>query len=189
MSKAAYKKLNQVRINSGQLRGRTISFSSARVRPTKATVRKTLFNWLRPHIQEKTCLDCFSGSAILAFEAISEGAKFVFCTDSDQKVIRDIQNNIQRLSINTIRASQIAYPHNEPFPCQFDIVFCDPPFEDIPIDECLQWLVDRGCMRDGCFVYVEYEKTLELAKNSAFDCIKTATSAGVGFSLLVYRAI
>jgi len=51
------------------------------LRPTPNAVRETLFNWLAPVIEGASCLDLFSGSGALGFEAASRGAGRVDLVD------------------------------------------------------------------------------------------------------------
>lgn len=177
----------RVRVNSGKLRGRHITFSGKDIRPTKATVRKTLFNWLRPTIHGACCLDCFSGSGILAFEAVSEGAQSVTCLDQDEHVIRSIQQNCKQLSLNEIRCLKHRYPLPIKDNQRYDIVFCDPPFGRVSGSQCLDWLVRSGCMKNGCLVYIEYSSGDREIDWGPLSLLKSSRSAGVSFALLVYE--
>ena len=179
----------KVRVNSGILRGRQITFSGSGVRPTKSIVRKTVFNWLRPMIRGADCLDCFAGSGILAFDAISEGAKSVTCLDQDARVISDIQKNCEQLSVRNIRCFKHQYPMSISGVGRYDIVFCDPPFGDIGVTQCLEWLLDIECMRVGCLIYVEYPNGAPRVDWGPFKVLRSSRSAGVSFALLVYQNI
>ena len=177
----------KVRINSGKFRGRYITFSGKNIRPTKATVRKTLFNWLRPTIHGTHCLDCFSGSGILAFEALSEGAQSVTCLDQDESVMRSIQQNCQQLSLDEITCLKHRYPLPIKDKQQYDIVFCDPPFGRVTRSQCIDWLVSSGCMKNGCLVYIEYSSSEHVIDWGPLSLLKSSRSAGVSFALLVFE--
>ena len=86
-----------VRIISGHLRSQKIYFNDdGIIRPTTDRVKETLFNWLRSDIQGSHCLDLFSGSGSLGFEAFSRGAKSVMMCDSNLKTIKMLQENQNR---------------------------------------------------------------------------------------------
>ncbi len=88
------KPANQLRIISGKWRGRKISFvGDEGLRPTTDRTRETLFNWLMHDIRGATCLDLFSGSGALGFEALSRGAKHVVMIDSSAPVITQLKKN------------------------------------------------------------------------------------------------
>ena len=64
-----------LRIIAGRWKRQTIHFVGPEdLRPTPNMVRETLFNWLAPVIEGASCLDLFSGSGALGFEAASRGA-------------------------------------------------------------------------------------------------------------------
>ena len=179
---------NKVRINGGSLRGRVLSFSEKEIRPTKATVRKTLFNWLRPVIAGRTCLDCFSGSGVLAFEAVSEGAEYVLCLDRSPGVGGVIKENAERLYVSEkIESRRANYPDALKVTHQFDLVFMDPPFSGVDINESLLWLMRQSCMRSGCLIYVECLKGVELRSFDGLAVLKRSRSADVDFYLLLYK--
>jgi 16S rRNA (guanine966-N2)-methyltransferase len=167
------------------LRGRFVHFNGTEIRPTKSTVRKTLFNWLRPSIQGAVCLDCFSGSGILAFEAISEGAASVTCMDKSPAAIRGIEDNKKRMGIAVIDAKVHKFPKPLSADHQFDLVFLDPPFDHEHIVVYLDWLLDSGCLKKGGFIYIEQPKPLQQAEvPQPLRLFKSARTAGVYFSLL-----
>lgn len=177
---------NKIRINSGLLRGRMVRFSEADVRPTKATVRKTLFNWLRPVLAGKSCLDCFAGSGILAFEALSEGASQVLCVDRSTRVIGDIQKNARDFGVHGLSALQASFPCAIKTEQMFDIVFMDPPFTTVSSRDCLYWLRQQACIRPGALVYVEAGEPITAEAMQGFVVVRSAKTAGVCFYLLVH---
>ena len=174
----------KLRINSGTLRGRFIHFNGTEVRPTKSTVRKTLFNWLRPSIRGAVCLDCFSGSGILAFEAISEGASTVTCMDKNPDAIRGIEDNKKRMGVTGIDAKVHKFPKPLSSDHQFDLVFLDPPFDHEHIAVYLEWLLDSGCLKKGGVIYTEQPMPLQQEEiPQTLRLLKSARTAGVYFSL------
>ena len=178
---------NKVRINSGSLRGRCVSFSEPLVRPTKATVRKTLFNWLRPLIRGRRCLDCFSGSGVLAFEAVSEGASYVLCLDRSGQAVQDVRENAQKLGVDGVHVRRGKYPFSFGEGERYDIVFMDPPFGEFDVRDCLQWLSTQSCIQRGCLVYVEAPRAGVLDDIHGFSVYKQSLSAGVRFYLLIFQ--
>ena len=94
------RELGTLRIIGGQWRRRRITFDpSLGARPTPDRVRETVFNWLNSCIVGARCLDCFSGSGALGFEAMSRGAHCVTFIDSDPKILTNIQANAQQLQV------------------------------------------------------------------------------------------
>jgi 16S rRNA (guanine966-N2)-methyltransferase len=173
-----------LRINGGFLKGRCLQVGDVAIRPTKAQVRKTLFNWLRPIIAGKRCLDCFTGSGILGVEAKSEGAGAVVCLDRSEQVVRVLSRNIERMNVEEVAVSLWSFPERPPVTGGFDIVFLDPPFDSIRTEDVLCWLQDFVCLNVHCLVYVEAPAANTLALPDGFELYKQARSAGVQFCLL-----
>ena len=57
--------------------------------------QETLYNWLMPVIANSRCLDCFSGSGSLGFEAASRGAQNVTLLEKDKQVANQLKKNKQ----------------------------------------------------------------------------------------------
>lgn len=152
------KRNNQVRIIGGKWRGRKLTFPEVvGLRPTHARVRETLFNWLAPYIMNSVCLDLFAGSGALGYEALSRGAKKVVFVDKNKKVISSLKENKVRLDAEAaiiIAGSflQDNFCHEE----SFDIVFLDPPFQHDMLAPACSWLIQKGFVHTGTFVYFEH---------------------------------
>jgi len=148
---------NQVRIIGGEWRGRKLHFpQSPAIRPTPDRVRVTLFDWLQMHLAGKRCLDLFTGSGALGFEALSRGAREVVFVDTDSDAIHHVVRMLQTLGCDRGRVVQmdaamfLAQP-----PEPFDIVFLDPPFADRVLPQLCAQLESRGWLAPGAFIYLE----------------------------------
>lgn len=157
---------NSIRIIGGQWRGRRIGFADiSGLRPTPDRVRETLFNWLAPIVVGARCLDVFSGSGVLGFEALSRGAKQVLLLDAAPEAIQMIQSNAQRFQIEKDALTVI----QAEVPCQlerlkqekFDIIFLDPPFGRGLIPLVSDWLEQLACFAPNTWIYIETEATLQ----------------------------
>ena len=94
------KKQGECRIIAGKWRGRKISFDDAEgLRPTTDRIRETVFNWLQPFLNKSRCLDCFSGSGVLGFEALSRGAESVTFLEQNKKTADNLKQNIEVLGV------------------------------------------------------------------------------------------
>ena len=75
---------SKLRIIAGDWRSRQLLFEdSPGLRPTPERVRETLFNWLQNDVVASQCLDLYSGSGALGFEAASRGAKSVVMVENN----------------------------------------------------------------------------------------------------------
>jgi 16S rRNA (guanine966-N2)-methyltransferase len=97
-------------------------------------VRGGLFNTLGD-IAGLTVLDPFAGSGALGFEALSRGARKVIAVELDKSAQRIIELNAKKLGLRTefklVRASANAWLNTSADKATFDIVLCDPPYNDL----------------------------------------------------------
>lgn len=158
---------NQIRIISGQWRGRKITFEDLPgLRPTPDRVRETLFNWLGGRIVDAQCLDLFAGSGALSFEALSRGANKVMALDKNVAVINHIKENAAVLKtdrIEIIQADSLRWLENtnknrnanKDTKTVFDIIFVDPPFSEKILIECIQSIMKNAWLKDNGLIYFE----------------------------------
>ena len=128
-----------MRIIAGKLGGQQFKFpDNSRTHPMSEKARGSLFNALGD-ITGLTLLDTFAGSGAISFEAISRGAKNVVAIELDKKAHNSIQENIKQLlkdkssSIKAFRVNASTWSVNNQDQ-QFDIVVCDPPYDEIKED-------------------------------------------------------
>lgn len=153
-------KFSQVRIIGGRFRRRKIFFQGEEgLRPTHDRIRETVFNWLAPEIENKSCLDVFSGSGAMGFEALSRGAKKVTFIDNSRQVIQNLRVNAEVLAVTEADFYCCDFMKENPFHTQqFDLVFLDPPFQQRYIPEACRLLLSRGLLKKNALIYFEMEK-------------------------------
>lgn len=122
-----------MRIIAGSLGGR--NFNSPRghkTHPMSEKMRGALFNALG-ELDGLDVLDAYGGSGAMSFEAISRGARSAVCIDVDRDAYDCIRQNIATLrvrDIQVVRANAASWSQNNP-DALFDLVICDPPYDDI----------------------------------------------------------
>lgn len=149
-----------IRIIGGKWRGRKLSVLDRQgLRPTTDRVKETLYNWLMPVIHNSVCLDCFSGSGSLGFEAASRGAKSVTLLEKDKQVAQQLTKNKQLISCDTIDIYQTdtLLWLNKQTQQQFDIVFIDPPFHQSLVAKTVNQLEDNNWLKSSSYIYIETE--------------------------------
>jgi 16S rRNA (guanine966-N2)-methyltransferase len=162
---------NQLRIIGGKWRGRKLNFVDAQgLRPTLDRVRETLFNWLQPVIYNAHCLDLYSGSGALGFEALSRGADHVTMVDNNRQVISQINQNLQLLSCENADAvcmDAVDFLSQQNMQAitqsKYQVVFLDPPFNQGLLDSCCKKIEQQQLLADNSYIYIEAEKTLQLS--------------------------
>ncbi|MCX8649051.1 16S rRNA (guanine(966)-N(2))-methyltransferase RsmD [Gilliamella sp. B2776] len=157
-----------IRIIGGKWRGRKLSVLDKQgLRPTTDRVKETLYNWLMPVIYDSDCLDCFSGSGSLGFEAASRGAKNVILLEKDKQVAQLLKKNKQLIACDAIdiyHTNTLTWL-DQPAKKQFDIVFIDPPFYQSLVAQTIIQLEDHDWLKSSAYIYIETEKDLELMSN------------------------
>ena len=146
----------RLRIIGGRWRGRRFPCPPGDVtRPTGDRIRETVFNWLAPVIEGTRCLDLFAGTGALGLEALSRGAAGVSFVESDAVVAERLATTLAELNCadaDVIVGDAFRFLATTPRP--YDIVFLDPPFGIIDLEN-LCTLLDSGWLARGAYVYIE----------------------------------
>lgn len=171
----------KLRIIGGQWRSRIIQFEDAPgLRPTPGRLRETLFNWLQNDVPGSRCLDLFSGSGALGFEAASRGAKAVLMVESNPRATEWLKRNATLLEAECV---EIKNQKAEDFLCAsgnqaFDLVFMDPPFDLHMAESMCRLLAASGKLAPGAKIYVEIQRQQVLKKLPENWQILKQTKAG-----------
>lgn len=179
------KQHNTVRINAGQWRSRVLKFPDAKgLRPTPDRVRQTVFNWLGQDLTGKSCLDLFAGTGAMSFEALSRNAKQVVMVENAKAVAKVLKQNQTLLQadncqIITMDALQFLAGTQQ----QFDVIFCDPPYQNQWLGKLLPilgaYLTEEGVL------YAEAE--YEIATSEHWEVVKKGKAGHVFYHLLKCR--
>ncbi|MDQ6967234.1 MAG: 16S rRNA (guanine(966)-N(2))-methyltransferase RsmD [Mariprofundaceae bacterium] len=132
-----------MRITAGEFRSRTLNVPDIDgLRPTSSRVREALFNILGD-IEGWKILDLFSGSGVMAIEALSRGAAHVISIEHDREVCRHLHTLAQKFNIeNRWNIQQASLPkalaniHGQ----SFDWIFADPPYQVGIAEQIPLWL-------------------------------------------------
>jgi len=136
-----------VRITAGRLRGRKVAVPDvADVRPTPAKVRQALFNILGS-VQDLTVLELFSGSGLMALEALSRGATSVTSVEKNRRVVQHLKSVRSHLQLSEswqLMCGDVQAVLPRLAGRRFDIVFADPPYNTGISEKLPTWLDDAG---------------------------------------------
>ena len=130
-----------MRIISGKLKGKTISFlKSSITRPLKDSVKESIFNiiihsnLLNVKIRNSKILDLYSGIGSFGLECISRGAERITFVEKDKNAAEILKKNLIDLGIKknaTIIIDEIEnFLKKKDLSEKFEIIFLDPPFAD-----------------------------------------------------------
>ena len=129
-----------MRIISGKLKGKTISFlKSSITRPLKDSVKESIFNiiihsnLLNVSIKNSNILDLYSGVGSFGLECISRGAEKITFVEKDKNAAEILKKNLINLGIKknaTVVIDKIDNFLKKDLYEKFEIIFLDPPFAD-----------------------------------------------------------
>ena len=176
-----------IRLISGKWRGKKLPVKDIEgLRPTTDRTKETLFNWLMHDINNANCLDCFSGSGSLAFEALSRFAKQATLLEKDKSVAQQLRENLAVLSVDNaevIEGDSLNYL-KQVAKRQYDIVFIDPPFNKGLAQPCCDALYSNGYLAKQALVYIETEVELtNLIIPDTWELLKTKSTGQVTYQL------
>lgn len=120
-------------ITAGKYKGQKIIAPDENItRPTLSKVRMSVFNTLQAMVdfENLSFLDMYSGSGIMALEAISRGFLSVTMIEKNKKVYNTIRQNIKKYEpendIKLILGDSLKVC--EKLNSKFDIIYIDPPY-------------------------------------------------------------
>lgn len=125
------------------------------LRPTPDRVRETLFNWLGQDLSGWRCIDVFSGTGALGFEAASRGAQEVWMVEQDRVLVEQLQAIQRKLEAGAVRIERGdgVSVLRRLAPASMDAVFLDPPFDSALAEAALPAAV--VALKPSGFVYLE----------------------------------
>lgn len=144
----------EIRITSGKFRGRVLrSPDSVGTHPMGAREKLALFNMV--NVDGARVLDAYAGSGALGIEALSRGASEVVFVESNRRVARVVQENIDNIGVlDTLESSSVpegldttksvarvfaekvgSFAGRSEFEGYFEIILADPPYAKIQLAE------------------------------------------------------
>ena len=145
----------EIRIIGGQWRRTRLAVAQKPgLRPTPDRVRETLFNWLGQDLTNWKCIDAFSGTGALGFEAASRGAAQVIMNEQDPALVQQLQRLQQKLDAKMVKVQR-----GDGLSClksnaAQDLIFLDPPFGQAELFEPAVKAA-RDALNEGGFIYLE----------------------------------
>jgi 16S rRNA (guanine(966)-N(2))-methyltransferase RsmD len=148
-------------------------------RPTTDKTKETLFNILNPYLADADFLDLFSGSGAIGIEAISRGAKYAAFVEDSKAALDCIKANL--LFTKLANAAEII-PHTVTEAIRmlelrgkvFDVIFMDPPYNNLLEMEILLALQDSNIIYCDTIIVVEasLKTNFDYLENTKFRIFK-----------------
>lgn len=154
-----------MRVISGKYKNRRLfSPSDQSVRPVMDRVKEWVFNVIQDEVAGATVCDLFAGSGAFGIEACSRGARSVSFVDTARPSIKLIEKNIAHIKMDE---PYMTFPQNvgkfvKGSRSQFDLVFCDPPYDFPNCQELLKGFAETPFLKDNGLVIFEHHVTTEL---------------------------
>lgn len=128
-----------MRVIAGTAKGRRLDAPrGGGTRPATDRIRETLFAILEPILGDARVLDLFAGAGTLGIEALSRGSASATFVERSPEALKTLRKNITTSGFDdqaeVVAANVLAFLEQSIAP-SYDLVFCDPPFADVPILE------------------------------------------------------
>ncbi len=145
------------------------------IKPTLSKTRQGIFNTLSSMInfEDKIFLDMFSGSGIMALEAISRGFKAILF-EKDKKTAIAIKESFRLLDLTPEIYFGDALKNLPKLQIQPDIIFIDPPYDSNLYDQSLTLIKNNHHISENGIIILEHPID-KLIKYEGFELIKAKT--------------
>ena len=160
-------KKGEIRIIGGKWKGKKIYFDlNDDLRPTPDRAKETLFNWLGQDLKKMYCLDLFSGTGALGFEAFSRGAEKVTFVERNKDYLQKIKKVYLEISEKSdcdfFCSECLEWIQSNSSETKYDLIFIDPPFNKNLVQDLLAAILEKELLSKNGQIYFEFEKKLNL---------------------------
>ena len=178
---------SSIRIIGGRHKSYRIVFKATpALRPTTDRAKETLFSWLQFELENKSCLDLFAGTGGLGLEALSRGAQHVTFVEKEKSLYKNIIKNISHLGYDkkTQAACSDSFKWLQTNKQKFDIIFLDPPFDQIDYKILVRSIYQGNVLNEGGKVFLETNKHTELELSKTQEILKDKAIGDVRLMIL-----
>ncbi|MDQ6989914.1 MAG: 16S rRNA (guanine(966)-N(2))-methyltransferase RsmD [Mariprofundaceae bacterium] len=148
-----------MRITAGKMRGRVLQVPDVRgLRPTSSRVREAVFNILGD-MHGLSFLDLFSGSGVMALEALSRGASQAQSIEENHQACAAMRDIEQAWQVQNWTITQGTIPKVfQATSSHFDVIYADAPYQQGFAEQLAPWLAQAG-ITYRTFIIEEASKT------------------------------
>lgn len=183
-----------MRIITGSAKGvRLKTPQGMETRPTSDRVKESLFNILSNRVLDAMVLDLFAGTGNLGLEALSRGAAQAIFVDRSFNSINLIKDNASLTKL----ADRAECYKSDVFSAlskicqakqQFDLIFCDPPYNQGFVDKILQVVDNAEILAEDGILMIEHSKHEKvLFSLQKIEMIRTEKYGGTLISFFIRR--
>ena len=183
-----------MRIIAGILKGSTLYIPKDKnTRPLKDLTRESIFNLLNHsnkmslEIKKSNVLDLYAGTGSFGLECISRQAKSVCFVENRKNAVEILEKNIEKLKVE--KKAKIFFNNvfdlieKNIFVKKFDIIFCDPPFQDINIDKLIKMIFNKNLLNKNGILILHRKK---ITKEDLPFCYKILDTRTYGISKIIF---
>jgi len=155
-----------MRITGGIAKGQQLKVpKNDLIRPTTDRVREAIFSILASlNSHRSRGLDLFAGSGALGIEALSRDTEWVDFVDQAPKCCAIIKQNLQKIGFSQkahVYCCSVAKALNF-LKEKYDIVFMDPPYSDMSINNMATQLANSGVVDDKSLIVISHASRFPL---------------------------
>ncbi|PIP54509.1 MAG: 16S rRNA (guanine(966)-N(2))-methyltransferase RsmD [Bacteroidetes bacterium CG23_combo_of_CG06-09_8_20_14_all_32_9] len=165
-----------MRIISGNNKGRHIILPKGlTARPTTDFAKEGLFDILANKIEFKniSVLDVFSGTGSISYEFASRGAKSVIAVELNLKQVAFIRDEVKKMRMNIKVMQANAFFYLKKTKLNFDVIFCDPPYNISGIDQIPDIIFDNRLLIPDGWLILEHSTKYNFSEHRKFiECRK-----------------
>ena len=173
-----------MRIIAGKFKGMTLyAPAGKKTRPLKDMVRESIFNFLNHsnkilfRLEKSNVLDLYSGTGSFGLECLSRQVGEVIFIEKEKRAFGILEKNIEKLKVKNRSKiffddvfNVIAKQDKNPFllsrHLKFDLIFCDPPFEDTNINRLIKLIFRKNLLnKNGIIIIHRHKKTKDNLSN------------------------
>ena len=164
-----------MRVIAGKHRSRKLLMvEDLSTRETKDRVKESIFNMIGPYQVVNDVLDLFAGSGSLGIEAYSRGASNIVFVDQSAKAIDVLKKNTKSLLMsNSSKIHQSdAFVYLSQTNEQFDLIFLDPPYHKVSLEDCLEMIKNQDILRNSGLIVILTDHHTLLENQKGFIIVK-----------------
>lgn len=163
-----------MRIIGGLFKGKKLLLPiNRKTRPLKDLTKEAIFNLIKHsnkvncNVENSIILDLFSGTGSFGIECLSQKAKKVIFIENYIEAIKILEKNLKSLKdINNYEVIKndcfIFSKYEKKIKSKFDIIFIDPPFKEIKINEIIEKIKDRELLEVNGVIIIHRHKNDEI---------------------------
>ena len=187
-----------MRIIAGKLRGSTLFISKNKnTRPLKDMTRESIFNLLVHSnkisfkFENSYILDLYAGTGSFGLECLSRQAKRVYFVEKSKDAIKILEKNIEKLKLK--KKTNIFYndifiliEKKNIFNLKFNLIFCDPPFENKNIKKIIELIFYNNVLHHEGIIILHRNKN---SKEKFPNYFKVIDERIYGISKIIFGKI